>query len=75
MIVVGLDTATAATVAGVLDRAGAVTEVRDDPEPGARPAHAGRLLGAAEAALERAGVGWEQVERLAIGRASCRERV
>jgi tRNA threonylcarbamoyladenosine biosynthesis protein TsaB len=67
VIVVGLDTATAATVAGVLDGAGAVTEVRDDPEPGARPAHAGRLLGAAEAALERAGVGWEQVERLAVG--------
>jgi tRNA threonylcarbamoyladenosine biosynthesis protein TsaB len=67
VIVVGLDTATAATVAGVLDGADAVTEVRDDPEPGARPAHASRLLGAAEAALERAGVGWEQVERLAVG--------
>jgi tRNA threonylcarbamoyladenosine biosynthesis protein TsaB len=67
VIVLGLDTATAATVAGVLDAAGAVTEVRDDPEPGARPAHAARLLGAAEAALERAGVGWEEVERLAVG--------
>ena len=67
MIVLGLDTATAATVAGVLDRSGAVTEVRDDPEPGVRPAHAGRLLGAAEAALERAGLGWEDVERIAVG--------
>ena len=67
MIVLGLDTATTATVAGVLDRSGAVTEVRDDPEPGVRPAHAGRLLGAAEAALERAGLGWDEVERIAVG--------
>jgi tRNA threonylcarbamoyladenosine biosynthesis protein TsaB len=67
VIVLGIDTATTATVAGVLDRAGDVTEVRDDPEPGARPAHANRLLGAAEAALERAGLGWEEVERIAVG--------
>jgi tRNA threonylcarbamoyladenosine biosynthesis protein TsaB len=67
VIVVGLDTATPATVAGVLDAAGVVWEVRDDPAPGDRPAHAARLLGAAEAALERAGVAWEQVDRLAVG--------
>jgi tRNA threonylcarbamoyladenosine biosynthesis protein TsaB len=67
VICLGLDTATSATVAGVLDRDGAVTEVRDDPEPGARPAHAARLLGAAEEALERAGLGWDEVERLAVG--------
>ena len=34
MIVLGLDTATTATVAGVLDASGTVFEVRDDPEPG-----------------------------------------
>ena len=67
MIVVGLDTATTATVAGVLDRAGTVTEVRDDPEPGVRPAHASRLLGDAETALERAGLRWDDVERIAVG--------
>ena len=67
MIVVGFDTATTATVAGVLDRSGAVTEVRDDPEPGTRPAHANRLLGAVEEALERAGLGWDDVERIAVG--------
>ena len=42
-------------------------EVRDDPEPGARPMHAARLLAAAEEALGAAGVGWEDVDRLAIG--------
>jgi tRNA threonylcarbamoyladenosine biosynthesis protein TsaB len=67
VIVLGLDTATSATVAGVLDRSGTVTEVRDDPEPGSRPGHANRLLPAAEAALERAGLGWEEVDRIAVG--------
>ena len=67
MIVLGLDTATTATVAGVLDRSGTVTEVRDDPEPGLRPAHANRLLAAAEEALARAGLGWDEVERIAVG--------
>jgi tRNA threonylcarbamoyladenosine biosynthesis protein TsaB len=67
VIVLGLDTATTATVVGVLDASGTVFEVRDDPEPGVRPAHANRLLGAAEAALERAGLGWEEVDRIAVG--------
>jgi tRNA threonylcarbamoyladenosine biosynthesis protein TsaB len=66
VIVLGLDTATSATVAGVL-RGDALFEVRDDPAPGARPAHAARLLAAAEEALAAAGVGWEQVDRLAVG--------
>ena len=66
MIVLGLDTATPSTVAGVLVD-DAVFEVRDDPAPGARPAHAARLLAAAEEALAAAGVGWEAVERLAVG--------
>ena len=66
MIVLGLDTATPSTVAGVLVNDG-VYEVRDDPAPGARPAHAARLLAAAEEALAVAGVGWEDVDRLAVG--------
>jgi tRNA threonylcarbamoyladenosine biosynthesis protein TsaB len=67
VILLGLDTATTATVVGVLDGAGTVTEVRDDPEPGVRPGHANRLLGAAEAALAQAGVSWDEVERIAVG--------
>ena len=66
MIVLGLDTATPSTVAGVLV-GDAAFEARDDPAPGARPAHASRLLGAAEEALTLAGVGWDDVERIAVG--------
>jgi tRNA threonylcarbamoyladenosine biosynthesis protein TsaB len=67
VIVLGLDTATSATVVGVLGADGVVHEVRDDPPPGARPAHAARLLGAVEEALAAAGVGWDEVTRLAVG--------
>jgi len=67
VIILGIDTATTATVAGVLDGSGTVTEVRDDPEPGVRPAHANRLLGAAEEALARAGLTWDDLERIAVG--------
>jgi tRNA threonylcarbamoyladenosine biosynthesis protein TsaB len=66
VIVLGLDTATPSTVAGVLV-GNAVFEVRDDPLPGTRPAHASRLLAAAEEALVAAGVGWHDVDRLAVG--------
>ena len=67
MIVLGLDTATSATVVGVLGADGVVHEVRDDPPTGARPAHAARLLGAVDEALAAAGVGWDEVTRLAVG--------
>jgi tRNA threonylcarbamoyladenosine biosynthesis protein TsaB len=67
VIVLGLDTATSATVVGVLGADGGVHEVRDDPPPGARPAHAARLLGAVDDALAAAGVGWDEVTRLAVG--------
>ena len=67
MIVLGLDTATSATVVGVLGADGVVHEARDDPAPGARPAHAARLLGAVDEALDAAGVGWDEVTRLAVG--------
>jgi tRNA threonylcarbamoyladenosine biosynthesis protein TsaB len=67
VIVLGLDTATSATVVGLLGADGVVHEVRDDPPPGARPAHAARLLGAVDEALAAAGAGWEDVARLAVG--------
>lgn len=65
--VLGFDTATASTAAAVLLPGGRAIEARDDPEPEGRPAHASRLLALLEEVLERAAVGWEDVERLAVG--------
>jgi len=67
MSVLGLDTATPSTVVGLLRADGELFEARDDPPPGARPGHASRLLVAVEDVLARAGVGWEGVERIAVG--------
>jgi tRNA threonylcarbamoyladenosine biosynthesis protein TsaB len=67
MIVVGLDTATPSTVAGVLLPDGRCVEARDDPVPGSRPAHAASLLALAEEALGEAGVEWADVDRIAVG--------
>jgi tRNA threonylcarbamoyladenosine biosynthesis protein TsaB len=69
MIVVGLDTATRSTVAALL-RTGAAPlelEARDDPPRGARPRHATRLLGLVSDVLDRADVGWDAVDRIAVG--------
>jgi tRNA threonylcarbamoyladenosine biosynthesis protein TsaB len=67
MNVLALDTATLATVAGVLRADGEAFERRDDPPPGERPAHGGRLLVLAEQALADAGLRWEELSRIAVG--------
>jgi tRNA threonylcarbamoyladenosine biosynthesis protein TsaB len=67
VILLALDTATPSSVAGVLPADGRVVEARDDPRPGSRGEHAARLLPLAEDALARAGVGWEELDRLAVG--------
>lgn len=67
MIVLGLDTATAATVVGLRSADGAVLEAREDPSAGERPGHSTRLLALAAELLERAGVDWSEVDRIAVG--------
>jgi tRNA threonylcarbamoyladenosine biosynthesis protein TsaB len=67
MILVAIDTATPSTVAGVLLPDGRVVEARDDPPEGSRGDHAARLLPLLEGALAEGGVGWEDVERIAVG--------
>ncbi|HWF34488.1 MAG TPA: tRNA (adenosine(37)-N6)-threonylcarbamoyltransferase complex dimerization subunit type 1 TsaB [Solirubrobacteraceae bacterium] len=68
MRIVAFDTATNATTVAVRDpEAGLELELRDDPAPGARPGHATRLLPLLAELLERAGGGWEAVDRLAVG--------
>ena len=66
-MILGFDTATAATAAAVWAPGGPAVERRDDPSPGGRPAHAGRLLVLIEEALAAAGTGWDEVERIAVG--------
>jgi tRNA threonylcarbamoyladenosine biosynthesis protein TsaB len=63
----GLDTATPATVAGVLRADGEAFEARHDPEPGERPGHATELLGLVDDVLEQAALGPGDVERVAVG--------
>jgi tRNA threonylcarbamoyladenosine biosynthesis protein TsaB len=54
-------------VAAVQVGDGPAVEARDDPAPGSRPNHAARLLELAEQALGAAGVGWHDVDRVAVG--------
>jgi tRNA threonylcarbamoyladenosine biosynthesis protein TsaB len=64
----GLDTSTAASAVAVLRSDGA--EFAHDPEPGdlgARPAHARELLPAAARVLAEAGLGWADLDSVAVG--------
>jgi tRNA threonylcarbamoyladenosine biosynthesis protein TsaB len=67
MIVLGFDTATAATSVALRLGDAATTEMRDDPAPGAHPGHATRLLGMSGELLASAGVRWSEVDRIAVG--------
>jgi tRNA threonylcarbamoyladenosine biosynthesis protein TsaB len=59
-VILGIDTATPATAVAVWPPA---LERRDDPEPGARPGHAARLLGLVHEVVDD----WDAVERIAVG--------
>jgi tRNA threonylcarbamoyladenosine biosynthesis protein TsaB len=67
MIVLGFDTATAATAVGLRLADGSTLQARDDPEPGAHPGHATRLLELARTLLAEGEIGWSAVERIAVG--------
>jgi ribosomal-protein-alanine N-acetyltransferase len=69
VIVLGLDTATAATAVAVLDTGapGAAPEARHDPAPGERPGHAAQVLALAHAELAATGHGFADVDRVAVG--------
>jgi tRNA threonylcarbamoyladenosine biosynthesis protein TsaB len=66
--ILGFDTATRATAVALRDdRDGLLLEARDDPQPGDRPAHGTRLLPLIVELLERAGDGWDRIDRIAVG--------
>ena len=72
MRVLGLDTATASTAVGLLEltadgRELIAIERRDDPPPRTRPRHTSALLALAIDALDEAGIGWDELDLLAVG--------
>jgi tRNA threonylcarbamoyladenosine biosynthesis protein TsaB len=67
MIVLAIDTATPATVVGLRRADGSVLEARDDPRAGERPGHSTRLLPLAAGLLAESGLGWRDLERIAVG--------
>lgn len=67
MIVLGFDTATPATAVGLRLADGRVLEGRDDPAAGERPGHSTRLLPLARGLLSEANVGWQDIDRIAVG--------
>ncbi len=67
MIVLGLDTSTAASAAALRLADGRTTQARDDPPAGAHPGHATRLLDMARELLAAADVAWRDIDRIAVG--------
>ena len=67
MIVLGFDTATAATAVGLRLADGTTLERRDDPREGEHPGHATCLLPLAHELLAEADVEWAAVDRIAVG--------
>ena len=67
MRILAFDTATPATTVALSGVDGVVFTARHDPQPGERPGHATRLLPLVARVLERAGVGWDGIDRIAVG--------
>jgi tRNA threonylcarbamoyladenosine biosynthesis protein TsaB len=67
MIVLGIDTATAATAVALGGESGPLREARDDPPAGAHPGHATRLLAMVDELLGGAGLELGDVQRIAVG--------
>lgn len=67
MRILALDTATRATAVALGGVGDVMYVARDDPPSGQRPGHATRLLPLIAALLERAEIGWDGVERIAVG--------
>jgi tRNA threonylcarbamoyladenosine biosynthesis protein TsaB len=67
MIVLGFDTSTPSTAVALRLADGHANEARDDPQAGAHPGHATRLLDMAQALLNEAAVTWSEIDRIAVG--------
>ncbi len=67
MIMLGFDTATPATAVALRLADGRALQVRDDLGAGERPGHATRLLELVDGLLARAGLQFDQLDRIAVG--------
>lgn len=67
MRILAFDTATRATAVALAAADGQVLESRDDPSPGERPGHASRLLPLMAEVLERGGLSYSELDRIAVG--------
>jgi len=65
--ILAFDTATRATTVALSGVDDVIFTARDDPLPGRRPGHATRLLPLTAAVLQRARIGWDGVDRIAVG--------
>jgi tRNA threonylcarbamoyladenosine biosynthesis protein TsaB len=65
--ILGFDTATRSTAVALWSPDGLTLEARDDPPPGARPRHATRLMPLIVELLDEAGLGWQDIGRVAVG--------
>jgi tRNA threonylcarbamoyladenosine biosynthesis protein TsaB len=65
--ILAFDTATRATTVALSGVGNVIYTARDDPKPDARPGHATRLLPLTAMVLERAGIGWGEVDRIGVG--------
>src|SRR5207248_3381660 len=64
---IGFDAATRATAVALTTAEDGVLEARDDPPPGSRPRDATRLLPLIAEVLERAGLGFPDLQLIAVG--------
>lgn len=67
MIVLGLDTATSATVVALEWEDGRTVGAEHHPGPDERPGHAERLLAFVDGVMEESGVEWGDIGRIAVG--------
>ncbi len=67
MRVLAFDTATRATTVALVDSDGEAIEARDDPAPGQRPRHTTQLMSLIADVMGRAGCGWPDIDRIAVG--------
>jgi tRNA threonylcarbamoyladenosine biosynthesis protein TsaB len=65
--VLGFDTATPDTVVALTIDGAEPLELRHAPAPGERPGHASQLLPLARTLLDRAGLAFDDVERIGVG--------